>query len=202
MCKMPKDIAVISYNENIGSYQTQDAVVIRDTLINGGYSARLVHQYCLNETNAGFLSDDDWEKYDGIVITNFYYYWNLRELIRSGRPVICTCHAYADDLGLGDRQYDHSREDDFNVVNNSHQITSGFPLGGMDIGDPVWFDSTSPHNHHVDVLVNSLSNWAVLAAHKTRPLVYFGWYRMSQASPDGTLHKLLLKSANWAFSGP
>ena len=200
---MPKDIAIISYNLNTSSSLTQDAVVFRDTLNSAGYSAELIHQWSLNEPNAAyFKADEDWEKYDGIVICGFYGYWNLRELIRSGRPVVCANVGFADDLGLGERLIEHQSEDDFNVVNNTHDITSGFALGALDIGGPVWCDSIATLNHHVDVLIKTLTNRAILVAHKTHPLVYFGWYRMSQATAGSQLFTLLVRSANWAFSGP
>lgn len=120
---------------------------------------------------------------------------------------MCTVAGYADDLGLGERLIEHVSEDDFNVVDNTHPITAGagvagVPLGSIDIGSPVWVDTLSTRNHYVDVLVNSVANRAVLVAHKTHPFVYFGWYRMSQASSGSPLFDLLLQSANWAFSGP
>ncbi len=200
---MPKDIAVISSNLNKDSSLTEDAIVFRDTLNNNGYSAELVHQWSLNEPNAStFKSERDWERYDGIVICGFYGQWNLRELIRSGRPIICANAGFADDLGLGELLAEHISEDEFNIVNNAHPITVGLSLGSIDIGNPVWVDSISTFNHYVDVLINTLAGRAVLAAHKTYPLVYFGWYRMSQASTGSLLFELLVKSANWAFSGP
>jgi hypothetical protein len=52
---MPKDIAVVSYNLNSGSSMTQDAVVIRDTLVNAGYDAELVHQWAFNEPNSSYF---------------------------------------------------------------------------------------------------------------------------------------------------
>ncbi|MBI2910459.1 MAG: hypothetical protein HYX92_22670 [Chloroflexi bacterium] len=202
---MPKDIAVVSYNLTPSSSMTQDAVVFRDTLNRNGYAAELVHQWVFNEPNtSNFKQERDWERYDGIVICGFYGFWNLRELIRAGRPVICANAGYADDLGLGESLQEHISEDDFNVVNNTHPITSGagVSLGSLDIGNPVWVDSISAHNHHVDILITTLANRAVLLAHKTRPLVYFGWYRMSQASGGSALFNLLVQSANWAFAGP
>lgn len=202
---MPKDIAVVSYNLNSSSSLTSDAIVFRDALNINGYSAQLVHQWCFNEPNSNmFKSERDWEKFDGIVICNFYSFWNLRELIRSGRPIICVNSGYVDDLGLGERLQEHISEDDFQVVDGSHPITSGAGVspGNIDIGSPVWVDSISTLNHHVQVLVRSLANRAVLVAHKSHPLVYFGWYRMSQASPGSKLFDLFLQSANWAFSGP
>jgi len=202
---MAKDIAIVSYNLNKASAQTKDAVVILDILNNNGYSAKLVHQWAFNEPNSGsFKSERDWERYDGIVISKFYGFWNLRELIRSGRPAICANVGYADDLGLGEMLKEHIAEDDFNVVNNSHPITScaGISQGTLDIGNPVWTDSISTDNHYVDVLIATLANRAVLVAHKEFPLVYFGWYRMSQASGGSALFDLLVQSAHWAFSGP
>lgn len=202
---MPKDIAVVSYNLSAGSSLTQDAIVFRDTLNANGYSAELVHQWSFNEPNASyFKSEREWEKYDGIVICRFYLYWNVRELIRSGRPVVCANYGYSDDLGLGERQQEHFSEDDFEVVDATHPITSGagVALGSLDVGSPVWTDSISTHNHHVDVLIETLAGRPVLAAHKTHPLAYFGWYRMSQASAGSKLFDLLVQSANWAFSGP
>ena len=201
--KIPKDIVVISYNVNPGSSLTQDAIVFRDTLNDAGYSAELVHQWSLNEPNATYYKfDEDWERYDGIVICGFYGYWNLRELIRSGRPVMCANAGFVDDLGLGEARQEHMFEDEFTVVNNTHPITSTLSLGAIDIGNPVWVDSVSAFNHHVDVMINTLANRAVLLAHKTHPLVYFGWYRMSQALAGSVLFDLLIKSANWVFSGP
>ena len=202
---MPKDIAIVSYNLNPASSSTSDAIVFRDTLNSNGYSAELVHQWSFNEPNSDyFKSEDDWDRYDGIVICGFYGFWNLRELIQSGRPVVCANNGFADDLGLGERLQEHASEDDFNVVNNTHPITvgAGVALGSIDIGSPVWMDSISTLNHHVDNLITTLSNKPVLVAHKTHPLVYFGWYRMSQASPGSQLFNLLVQSANWAFSGP
>ena len=200
---MGKDIAVISYNLNPGSSLTADAVVFRDTLNGAGYSAKLVHQWSINEPNASyFKSEKDWERYDGIVICGFYGAWNLRELIRSGRPVICANVGYVDDLGLGEVIQEHISEDDFTVANNTHPITTGYSLGSLDIGNPVWVDSIATNNHLVEILITTLSNSAVLVVHKTHPLVYFGWYRMSQTSESSPLFDFLLKSAKWAFSGP
>jgi hypothetical protein len=202
---MPKDIAVISYNLSPSSSLTADAIVFRDTLNSNGYSAQLVHQWAFREPDSSsFRSEGDWERFDGIVICNFYGFWNLRELIRSGRPVVCVNSSYTDDLGLGERLQEHISEDDFDVVDNSHPITAGagVSVGSIDIGSPVWVDSISTHNHHVDVLVRTLANRPVLVAHKTHQLVYFGWYRMSQASSGSKLFDLLVHSANWAFSGP
>jgi hypothetical protein len=202
---MPKDIAVVSYDLNPTSSLTTDAVVIRDHLNNNGYSAQLVNQWVFNEPNAAFFKNADyWEKFDGVVICNFYVSWNLRELIKAGRPVMCVNAGYCDDLGLGANPAEHLSQDVFNVVNNTHPITAGvgLALGTVDIGSPVWTDSISTSNHHVDVLMTTLANQAVLVAHKTQPLSYFGWYRMSQASAGSQLFALLKQAANWTFSGP
>jgi hypothetical protein len=202
---MPKDIAVVSYNLDPAASLTQDAIKFRDTLNANGYSAQLVHQWSFDETNAAqFKPESFWEQYDGVVICSFYGTWNLRELIRAGRPVICANAGYADDLGLAEQLMEHFPEDEFNVVNATHPITAGvpLPLGTVDIGTDVWTDTVSTFNHHVDVLVTTLANRPVLVAHKTKPLVYFGWYRLSQATAGGAAFKLLVQSANWAFSGP
>lgn len=199
---MPKDIAVVSYNLDPASSLTADAIAIRDKLNSAGYSAELVHQWVFNEPNTSYFKlAKYWEKFDGVVICNFYVSWNLRELIQARRPVMCVNAGYVDDLGLGEGVQEHISEDDFNVINNSHPITTGMALGAIDIGNPVWLDSVSTQNKHVDVLVTSLANQAVLLAHKTEPLTYFGWYRMSQASA-GPLFDLLVRAANWTFSGP
>ncbi|HKC64859.1 MAG TPA: hypothetical protein VKB86_14550 [Pyrinomonadaceae bacterium] len=202
---MPKDIAVVSYDLNPTSSLTSDAVVIRDTLNSNGYAAQLISQWAFNEPNtANFKNADYWERFDGVVICNFYVSWNLRELVKAGRPVICVNAGYADDLGLGEHQQEHVLEDVFNVVNNTHPIMvgAGLPLGTVDVGNPVWLDSIATFNHYVDVLMTTLANQAVLVAHKTQPLAYFGWYRMSQASSGSQLFKLLVQTANWTFSGP
>jgi hypothetical protein len=202
---MPKDIAIVSYNTDPSSSQTQDAVVFQDILNRNHYSAQLVHQWAFNEPNSSFFKPErDWERYDGIVICGFYGFWNLRELIHAGRPIICANAGYADDLGLGETLQEHISEDDFNVVNSSHPITagSGLSLGSVNIGPPVWVDSISTLNHHVDILITTLANRPVLVAHKTHSLVYFGWYRMSQASSGSSLVNILVNSAKWAFSGP
>ena len=138
------------------------------------------------------------------MICKFYSYWTLRELIRSGRPVVCANAAYVDDFGLGTTMHEHMSEDEFNVVDAAHSVTTGafIPAGGIDIGDAVWVDSVQTSNHHVDVLIETLSGRAVLVAHKTHPLAYFGWYRMSQASAGSKLFELLVQTANWTFSGP
>ena len=47
-----------------------------------------------------------------------------------------------------------------------------------------------------------MRNQAVLTAHKTEPVSYFGWYRMSQASAGSPLFNLLTQAANRTFSGP
>ncbi|HSS49215.1 MAG TPA: hypothetical protein VLX28_09725 [Thermoanaerobaculia bacterium] len=200
---MPKDIAVVAYDLDPTSSLTQDAVVIRDQLNSAGYKAELVHQWSFDETNsATFKSQDQWEKYDGVVICNFYESWNLRELIRSARPTLCVNVGYVDDCGVAEGLRTHTSEEKFKVIDNSHPITAGFPLGVLDIGAPVFFDSVSTLNHHVDVLVTTLASEAVLAAHKTHPLSYFAWYRMSQAPAGSPLFKLLVQTANWTFSGP
>jgi hypothetical protein len=104
----------------------------------------------------------------------------------------------------GEHQTEHIPEDQFQIVNAAHPIITGAGLavGAIDVGADMWTDSISTHNHHVDVLVTTLANNAVVVAHKTHPLVYFGWYRMSQATPGGAAFSLRVQSANWAFSGP
>jgi hypothetical protein len=202
---MPKSIAVVSYNLDPSSDLTADAIVFRDRLNSAGYSTQLVHQWAFNEPNASmFKSASDWRKYDGVVICSFYQFWNLRELVRAGRPVLCANVGYADDLGLGEHGQEHLSEDDFNVIETTHPITggAGLPLGPINVGSAVWADSISTLNHHVDVLVTTLASQAVLAAHKTEPLAYWGWYRMSQASSGSALFTLLLDAASWLFSGP
>lgn len=201
---MPKNIAVVSFA--VGSPGvTTDETVIRDKLNSVGYSAQLVHQWVFNEPNAtNFKKADFWAQFDGVVICSFYGFWTLRELIRANRPVMCLNAGYADDLSLGEREREHLSQDVFNVVNKTHPITAGagLALGAIDVGNPVWFDSISTSNHHVDVLITTLANQAVLVAHKTQPLSYFGWFRMSQASAGSQLFKLLVQAANWTFSGP
>jgi len=202
---MPKDIAVVSYNLDPNAALTTDAVAIQNALTASGYSAELVHQWAFNEPNAAqFKLQRDWERYDGVVICSFYGFWNLRELIVAGRPVICANVGFADDLGLGEAPQEHIQEDQFNIVNATHPIVAGagLALGPIDIGADVWTDSISTLNHHVDILATTLANRAVLTAHKTHPLVYFGWYRMSQATPNGAAFKLLTSAANWVFRGP
>jgi hypothetical protein len=117
---------------------------------------------------------------------------------------MCVNAGYADDLGLGNNLQEHVSQDVFNVVNNVHPITAGagLALGTIDIGNPVWVDSVSTNNHHVDVLITTLANQAVMVAHKTQPFTYFGWYRMSQASAGSQVYTLLVQAANWTFSGP
>jgi hypothetical protein len=202
---MPKEIAVISYDLTPSSPLTADAVTILNTLNANGYSAQLVHQWSLDETNSSqFKLQRDWERYDGVVICNFYGFWNLRELIVAERPIVCLNSGYVDDLGLGESPQQHILDDQFNVVNASHPIVSnsGLAAGPINIGANVWTDSISTLNHHVDVLVTTLASRAVLLAHKSLPLVYCGWYRMSIATPGGPAFKLLLSAANSAFSGP
>src|SRR5215470_1350543 len=158
---MPKDIAVISYNTDPSSALTADAIVIRDILNNAGYSAKLVHQWSLSEPDTStFKQASDWERYDGVVIGRFYGFWTLRVLIQAARPVLCVNCDYADDLGLGERPQQHMSEDDFNVVNNIHPVTSGagLALGPLNVGNAVWIDSVSTLNHHVDVLIATLAN--------------------------------------------
>jgi hypothetical protein len=196
-----KRIAVVAYDLNPGDPLTADAVVFLDTLNKAGYAADLVPQSWLNETDqATFKHATAWMDFDGIVICGFYSFWNLRELILSQRPVICANIGYVDDLGLGEDQQEHVNEHLFNVV-ASHSIITGAGLapGGLDIGNGVWLDSTLTIDHRVDVLITTQANKAVLIAHQTHKLVYFGWYRMSQASPGSPLFKLIVQAAKWAF---
>jgi hypothetical protein len=194
-----KKIAVVSYSLNPADPMTTDAVVFRDTLNQTGlYQASLVHQWALDETSNHFLSAAKWKEFSGIVICNFYYYWNLREVILSKLPVICANIGYVDDLGLGEMPQEHVSEHKFNVV-QAHAITQGFPVGGLGIGNSVWLDSTSTLDHRVDGLVTTMANRPVLVAHKTHKLVYFGWYRMSDAQSGSPLFQLLSQAAQWAF---
>ncbi|MFI5909365.1 hypothetical protein [Dactylosporangium sp. NPDC051541] len=202
---MPKDIAVVSYDLDPTSALTTDAVVVRDVLNAAGYSAQLVHQWAFNEPDRStFKPAAAWERYDGVVICNFYGAWNVRELVRAARPAIVLNVGYADDFGIGETQQEHTAEDVFTVTDPAHPITSGagLPAGTFNAGAPVFFDSVSTLNHHVDVLVTSLANQAVLTAHKTEPLTYFAWYRLSAAPASSPLRTLLVQAANWTFAGP
>ena len=194
-----KPIAIVSYSLNNADPLTADAVVFRDTINSlPAYNASLVHQWSFDETSPQFHSAAQWKAYAGVVIGPFYYYWNLRELILSGVPVICANIGYVDDLGLAEMPVEHVSQHLFNVV-KAHPITAGFPLGGLDIGGTVWLDSTSTLDHLSDGLITTMTNRPVLVAHKTHKLVYFGWYRMSQATPASALFKLLKQAAAWAF---
>lgn len=198
---MAKRIAVIAYNLVPTDPLTTDAIIIRDTLNAAGYAAQLVPQSWLDETDAAhFKKAAAWKKYAGIVICGFYVFWNLREVILSQRPVICANIGYVDDLGLGEDQQEHVSEHLFNIV-AAHPIIAGagLAIGGLDIGSSVFLDSTLTLDHLVNVLITTPANKAVLIAHKTHKLVYFGWYRMSAASPASPLFKLLVQSAKWAF---
>jgi len=202
---MPKDIAVVSYDLDPTSALTTDAIAVRDTLNANGYAAQLVHQWSFDETNpTTFKHAADWERYDGVVICNFYDAWPVRELVRAVRPTIMLNVGYVDDFGVGERLQDHTTENVFLVTDEKHPITAGagLPLGPVNIGTPVFYDSVSTLNHHVDVLLTSLANQAVLTAHKTEPLAYFAWYRFSAAQPNSPLRSLLAQTANWAFAGP
>src|SRR5271165_278908 len=196
-----KRIAVVAYSLDKNDPLTADAIVFRDTLIKAGYKAELVPQSSFDETDAThFKTAAAWKRYDGIVICGFYVFWNLRELTLSQRPVICANIGYVDDLGLGEDQQEHVSEHLFNVV-AAHPIiaSAGLALGGLDIGSAVWLDSTFTLDHLVNVLITTPANKAVLIAHKTHKLVYFGWYRMSAASPASALFKLIVSAAKWAF---
>jgi hypothetical protein len=196
---MSKKIAVLSYSLNTADPLTADAVVFRDTVNHAGaYSATLLAQSALDETATQFHSAAAWKAYSGIVICNFYPFWNLRELILSGLPVICANIGYVDDLGLGEAPREHASQHQFNVV-KAHPITQGFAIGGLDSGNAVFLDSTSTLDHLVDPLVTTIANNPVLVAHRTHKLVYFGWYRMSQASTGSPLFKLLSQAVTWAF---
>ncbi len=105
-----------------------------------------------------------------------------------------------DDLGLGEEPQEHVSEHLCNVVATHPIITgAGLAVGGLDIGSSVYLDSTFTLDHLVNVLITTPANRPVLIAHKTHKLVYFGWYRMSAASPGSPLFKLLVQSAKWAF---
>ncbi len=198
---MSKKIAIISYDLDPTSSLTADAIAIQSKLNAAGFSTKLVHQWSLNEPDtADFKKATYWGKFDGIVICNFYGFWNLRELILSKKPVMCVNSGYADDLGLGESPLEHVTESSFNLINNTHPITIGLGLGAFGIGSPVWLDSISTLNHDVVVLVNTLANHPVLVAHKTHKLSYFGWYRMSQASAGSSLNDLLVRTAKWTFA--
>ena len=197
---MAKRIAVISYDLDPASPLTTDAVVVRNTLAAAGYQATLVDQGRLNESDpATFFSAAEWiREFDGIVICEFYEFWNLREVICSRLPIICLNSGYVDDLGLGEQSITHTPETACKVVLN-HPITAGLPIGIHNIGSAVYVDSVSVHDHFVDVLVTTVANNPVVIAHKTHKLVYFGWYRMSSASNGSALFKLLNQAAQWAF---
>jgi hypothetical protein len=128
----------------------------------------------------------------------------VRELVRAARPTIILNVGYVDDFGAGERLQDHTAENVFLVTDEKHPITAGagLPLGPVNIGSPVFYDSVSTLNHHVDVLLTTMANQAVLTAHKTEPLAYFAWYRLSTAQPGSPLRSLLVQTANWAFTGP
>ena len=124
----------------------------------------------------------------------------MREVILSNSPVICANVGYVDDLGLGEAPLNHVPILDFTVTNNTHPITNGMPLGNVSIGGAVWADATSTLDHFVNVLaVTATTKQPVLIAHKTHQLVYFGWYRMSQAPVGSPLFQLLVRAAKWAF---
>ncbi len=200
---MKKKIAVISYNLSPSASLTRDAMAVRDRLNGIGYDCELIHQWSLDESNTGYFKfDHEWERYDGIVICYFFGYWDVRELIKSGRPILCMNAHFADNFGLGTRRTEHKSEDEFVIVNNTHNIITSVPLsmGPIDFGNTIWTDSVNTTNQHVDTLVKSLGGQAVLTAHKSRQLAYFGWYRMSQAGSSDTTFRLLETTANWVFS--
>ena len=196
---MAKHIAILSYSLDKTDPLTADALVFQDIVMASGYTTTLLSQQVLNETSSSYMTVADWEKYQGVVICNFYYYWNLRELIQSRLPVLCANIGYVDDLGLAEMPQEHISADMFNVV-AAHPITAGLPLGGLNIGAPVWLDSTSTLDHLSDTLVTTAAKNPVLVAHKTHKLTYFGWYLMSDASVGSPLFSLLAHTAKWTFS--
>ncbi len=196
-----KHIAVVSYSLDPADELTQDAIVFRDTLnATGQFDATLIHQWRLNETSGEFITAQDWKRFSGVVLCEFYEFWNLRELIVSGIPIICANVGYADDLGLAEAEQEELDAHEF-ILTQGHPITQGFLLGAFSIGQPVWSEATRPFiaDHLVEVLVTTTDAYPVLLAHKTHKIAYFGWYRMSQAQQGSALFKLLVNAAHWAF---
>ena len=203
---MPKSIAVVSYDLDPNSPSTADAIVVRDTLNQAGYAAQLMSQGVFDETNAAtFKLAAAWERWDGVVICGFYGFWNIRELIQAGRPVLCANPGYVDKFGLGEPP-SAGAANDLSVVDAAHPIIAGahLPAGALDIGNPVTPNGTSTGgDQFTDVLIKLLATGqGVLVAHKSHPLSYFGWPQMSQATPGGVLITLLIQTANWTFTGP
>ena len=202
---MKKHIAVVCYDDKTPTDPiTANAVVMRDTLNQAGYDAVLVHQWSLDERARSraspFKTAKDWKRYDGVVLAgSFYYSWPLVELILSQRPVICTNVGYVDDLGLGDAVHEDAAQQYYTVQTKGHAITAGQSVGGLDVGSHVWMDATWSLNHKVTVLVTTMAGNVVLAAHNKRPMVYFGWYRMTDAAAGSPLFSLLTNAAKWAF---
>ncbi len=196
-----KAIAVIAASNFKNEPGNENAMAIQNALKANGYDAVLVHQNCLDEANSTYYKDvNAWERYDGIVVAGrLFESWPTIDLVRSGRPIILTEMGYVDELALGVQPLEIKRSQEFKLMDRTHPIVEGSELGSFLLPAPLEYCSVDTGKHHVDVLVRDRDDNPVFVAHKTRELVYFGWFGIAGAAEDSILFKWLVNAANWAF---
>jgi hypothetical protein len=178
-----------------------DAKVVYEVLQNLELKVDVVNQWVFNPTSTLYMKEPDLERFDGIIYANTYGYWDFTELIASRRPALIMCADGTPAFGLGNDITDHSYREMFNIVNNTHPITNGLPLGGVDIGNAMWVDSVRIQNQNVRVLIEGESSDGALVLHQDKRYAFFGFYRLSQAGGSGDVDvlKLLKKTIRWVL---
>jgi hypothetical protein len=199
---MAEKILLATYDgstDSSGVPTHSDAAVVYEVMQDLGLEVDVVHQWVFNPNNSMYMNETEHERYDGIVYANTYGYWDFTELVASRRPFLTTCSSATPAFALGNGTQEHSNREMFNIVDNTHPITSGLTLGSVDIGNAMWVDSVSTHNKKVDVLIEGESGDDVLVAHEDKRYAFFGFYRLSQAGGSGDVDvcDLLSKTIQW-----
>ena len=184
---------------NDGEFAADTRIIFR-RMIDKNIDVTLMGQSHLERQSVDF-----YEQFDIVVIPNSIGHGkNVSNLLRSRKATIIMHHGYAVHFGLGDNLVSHHLSESIAISDEDHPIISEFSSQRLDIGSSIWIDGIRGAVDRTDNLAFDESDQSIVISAKTDfPYVWFGPYRLSQASPFSPVLIIFDRAVDWAcaFSG-
>ncbi len=131
-------IWLATYNGTLDPESDEDGLAAYDYLVGTmGFSSENI-----NVASQGTIETGDFTGYDLVLYANTYAQ-DATNVLNQGVPFVTTSVGEADEMGIGTGEaVMHWTRTDAFVVDNSHDVTSTYPLGLFTLSDYMWMDAT------------------------------------------------------------
>jgi hypothetical protein len=193
---LKKKIAIVTYDLNSSAPAFSDSSIISSILKESGYHADIINLWEIPDYQSSLLSE-----YSGIVIRRHYPGWSNDYLQNSELPVMIVSDPCSKILGIGEKSKISTRAHNTFIINNiKHPILNGYSnTKGLLVAESNCCNPIKNVFQDVEVLITMPGGSPLLAVHQKKPISYFGWTRLSVASHNSIIMRLLISTAKWTF---